>query len=356
MTRVFTVYNCGTNFNRQRTDEVIASLATRTEGAENREWLITDGVGSKTSWNPFARMPILTQPLQTSHGWKQIDAPVAARLKGIAEGYGWEENVDHALEVIQAIAMGSNTDWARSITTPSAINMAGWSRGAVTCHMLAHALAKHPFLRNIPVNIFAFDPVPGPGNFKLEQVSLPSNVRNYTAVIMEDESRGIMKPVIFGTDADENSAKKFKMIPLPGGHTTAVFSVRSEVGTIGRALVDHFLTKHGTRLRASLLLTSVQYCELYAKVRMDLGKYREMTGSWLQHLLGTRARNVPNKFRDTAYFINAHHAHKFEKAFPALWRMLNSGSGSPDEVDRAAALVRAVAPTTFKSLGHVGIL
>jgi hypothetical protein len=37
MPRVFTVYNCGTNFNRERTDEVIANLAARTEGAENRE-------------------------------------------------------------------------------------------------------------------------------------------------------------------------------------------------------------------------------------------------------------------------------------------------------------------------------
>ena len=127
-------------------------------------------------------MPILTQPLQTSHGWKQIDAPLTARLKGIAEGYGWGENVDHALEVIQAIAAGSNPDWTRSVTTPSAVNMAGWSRGAVTCHMLAHALAKHPFLKNIPVNIFAFDPVPGPGNFKLEQVSLPTNVRNLSLI------------------------------------------------------------------------------------------------------------------------------------------------------------------------------
>jgi hypothetical protein len=356
MTRVFTVYNCGTNFNRHRTDEVIANLATRTEGAENREWMITDGVGSTASWNPFARMPILTQPLQTSHGWKQIDAPLTARLKGIAEGYGWGENVDHALEVIQAIAAGSNPDWTRSVTTPSAVNMAGWSRGAVTCHMLAHALAKHPFLKNIPVNIFAFDPVPGPGNFKLEQVSLPSNVHSYTAVVMEDESRGILKPVIFDAGADENTGKKYKMIPLPGEHQTAVFSVRSEVGTIGRALVEHFLTKHGTRLRTALNLTNVQYCELYAKVRIDLAKYRELTGSRFQHLLGTWVRNVPNRFRDTAYFINAHHAHKFARAFPRLWWMMNGGAGSPDDVDRAAALVRGLAPTTFESLTHVGIL
>jgi hypothetical protein len=234
--------------------------------------------------------------------------------------------------------------------------MAGWSRGAVTCHMLAHALAKHQFLKNIPVNIFAFDPVPGPGNFKLEQVSLPSNVSHYYAVVMEDESRAIMKPVMFDAGVDENSGKKFKTIPLPGEHNTAVLTVRSEVGTIGRALVDNFLTKHGTRLRDCLNLTHVQYCELYAKVRLDLSKYRTKTGNWLQHALGTQVRNVPNVFRDTGYFINAHHSHKFEKAFPTAWRMMRTGAGSPAEVDRAATLVRGLAPTTYQSLVDAGIL
>jgi hypothetical protein len=357
MPRVFTVYNCGTNFNRERTDEVIANLAARTEGAENRDWMITDGVGSTPSSNPLGKMPILAQPRQTSRGWKDADAPWTARLKGITEGYGWEENVDHAVEVIQAIAMGSNPDWTRGITTPAAINMAGWSRGAITCHMLAHALAVHPYLKTIPVNIFAFDPVPGPGNFKAEQVSLPSNVNHCSAVVMEDECRQVMKPVTFDLGADEKSGKRFKTIPMPGAHNTAVLWARSEVGTIGAALAHQFLTRHGTRLRNPLILTDVQYCELYAKVRMDLLKYRKMKGSALQRrLLGTQARNVANNFRDTSYFINAHHARKFQKAFPALWRMLNTGSDGPEEVDRTAALLRGRAPTTYQSLVDVGIL
>jgi hypothetical protein len=356
MSRVFTVYNCGTNYNREQTDEVIANLAARTEGAENREWMISDGVGSTTSRNPLARMPILTQPLQTSHGWKHIDPPMMARLKGIADGYGWEENVDHALEVIQAIAIGSNADWTKAVTTPAAINMAGWSRGAITCHMLAHTLANHRFLKHIPVNIFAFDPVPGPSNFKLEQVSLPINVKHYSAVIMEDESRRIMKPVIFDPGLDENSGKKFKIIPLPGEHNTAVLSMRSEVGTLGAALAHKFLTKHGTRLRNPIVLSDVQFCELYARVRIDRSKYRKMTGSCLHHLLGDQARNVANKFRDTEYFINEHHAHKFRKAFPALWQMMNTGARNPADLDRMATFVRGLAPTTYQSLVNVGIL
>ena len=357
MSRVFTVYNCGTNFNRERTDEIIANLAARTEGGEHRDWMITDGVGSTPSSNPLAMTPGGNGLVQTSNGWMENDSPRTARLKGILEGYGWEQNVAHALDVIQAIAVGSNADWTQSIATPSAINMAGWSRGAVTCHMLAHALEKHPYLRNIPVNIFAIDPVPGPDNFHLEQVSLPSNVHHYTALVMEDECRRIMKPVVFDPSDDETSGKKFKSIPLPGEHNTAVFWGRSEIGTIAAALAHKFLTKHGTRLRDPMRLSDLQYCELYAKVRLDIAKYRERKGSWLQRkLLGTQARNVANALRDTAYFINAHHARRFEKAFPVLWQMLNSGARSLAELSRAAMSLRGLAPTTYQSLEQVGIL
>src|SRR5262249_45296418 len=92
MSRVFTVYNCGTCFNRERTDEVIANLAARTEGAENRDWLITDGVGSKPTHDPRARTPGTVDPIT---GRKDPNAPRQARLKGIAEGFGWEPNVAH---------------------------------------------------------------------------------------------------------------------------------------------------------------------------------------------------------------------------------------------------------------------
>jgi hypothetical protein len=347
MSRVFTVYNCGTGFNRDRTQEVIANLASRTEGSENRDWMINDGPGSKPgSKATLARTPGLHDP---KTGFK-TKAPAFAQLKGITEGYGWDHNVEHAMAVIGAIQTGSTTP----ITT---INMSGWSRGAITCHMLAHALAAHPQTQGIKVNIFAFDPVPGPNNFKLEQISLPSNVHHYTAIVMEDEARKIMKPVTFVDSADEESGKKFRTIALPGAHNTAVITLNSEVGTIGAALAHKFLIKHGTRLRAPFLLNDVQYCELYAKVRLDMAKYRGMTGSKAQKkLLGVFKRSVRNDFHDTPYFVNGHHAKRFEKSFPVLWRMM--GQGAPDQatVDREATLLRGRAPTTYQSLTALGII
>src|SRR5262249_2756149 len=128
MSRTFTIYNCGTCFNRERTDETIANLASRTDGSENREWMINDGVGSKPkSANSLAHTPGLCDPVT---GFKS-SAPPMARIQGIVNGYGWDQNVAHALAVVKALIAGSNSP-------PTVINLCGWSRGAITCHMMAH--------------------------------------------------------------------------------------------------------------------------------------------------------------------------------------------------------------------------
>lgn len=347
MARVFTVYNCGTGFNRDHAEEVIANLAARTIGSENREWMINDGPGSTPGKKKgtLARTPGLHDP---KTGFK-TSAPAFAQLKGITEGYGWDHNVAHAMEVLKALIAGSNTP-------PTVVNMSGWSRGAITCHMLAHAMVKDPVTAGLPVNIFAFDPVPGPKNFRLEQISLPDNVRHYTAIVMEDEARGIMKPVTF-VDGSDEEGKRFKTVALPGAHNTAVLSLKSEVGTIGAALAHKFLTKHGTELRDPLLLDDVQFCELYARVRLDIAKYRAMTGSKLQKkLLGVFQRGVKNTFNDTAYFVNEHHARRFRKAFPGMYKLMSFGAPDRATVDREAAQIRSRAPTTYKSLVEVGII
>jgi hypothetical protein len=189
MPTVFTIYNCGTSHNRQNLDETVADLARRTVESENRDWMINDGPGSyshpASSSAPAsarglavqAKTPGTRDPIS---GLKEI-APFAV-LRGVVDGFGWNENVAHVMVVLGA-----------TIDLPQTINMVGWSRGAITCFMIAHALAKNPRTSSIPVNIFAFDPVPGPGNFDdPDKVTLPANVQAYAAVVQEDERRKIL--------------------------------------------------------------------------------------------------------------------------------------------------------------------
>ena len=56
MAQVFTVYNCGTGFNRERTDELIGYLGSITSGMQAKpnsvtpqdKWMICDGPGSSS--------------------------------------------------------------------------------------------------------------------------------------------------------------------------------------------------------------------------------------------------------------------------------------------------------------------
>lgn len=346
MTRIFTVYNCGTGFNREKTDELVANLATRTGGSENRDWMINDGPGSAKGKRSTAHTPGTVDPLS---GFK-VSAPLA-KLKGMISGFGWEQNVDHAMAVVKAINAGS-------LQKIDVINMAGWSRGAVTCHMLSHALHADPETKAIRVNIFALDPVPGPGNFGPEQITIPPNCFRYTAIFQEDEARKIMRPVVVDPLNDEESDTRFKFIPMPGAHNTGVMRLKTEVGLIVASLAHNFLSRNGTSISEQIRLTPRDLCELYAKIRIDIKKYRAMRGSGAQRrLLGTEARGmVSNPFRDTAYFINDHHRRQFEKVFPAIWRAISGSQVDAAALQAALTQCRSVAPTTYRSFEEVGIV
>jgi hypothetical protein len=243
-----------------------------------------------------------------------------------------------------------------TIDLPRTINMVGWSRGAITCFMIAHALQQNPRTSAIPVNIFALDPVPGPGNFHdPNKVTLPLNVKNYTAVVQEDERRRIFKPVLI--DANETPGVKTKFFYMPGGHSSGVFRTKTEVGLIAAFLVHRFLGKHGTRLNDPIRLSTRDLCELYAKVRLEMAEYHSAGGGILT-LLGRQRRKVSNVFQDTAYFINDHHARQFRKMFPQIWSALDQGVADSARAAFQTALkvVQNSAPTTFLSLQKTGVI
>jgi pimeloyl-ACP methyl ester carboxylesterase len=352
MPEVFSIYNCGTSYNRQNLDETVADLARRTVGAENRDWMINDGPGSYShhvgksatalvrGLAAQAKTPGTRDPIS---GLKEGSA--FAVIRGVVSGYGWEHNVDHTMAVLNA-----------TLDLPRTINLVGWSRGAITCFMIAHALNENPRTKPIAVNICAFDPVPGPGNFHdPEKVTLPANVKKYVAIVEQDERRKIFKPVLI--DEDDSPGMKTRFYYMPGGHGTGVFRSKNEVGLIATFLVHRFLQKHGTRLNNPIGLTRRDLCELYAKVRLNMAEY-EKSGGGILLLLGKQRRTLPNRFQDTGYFINDHHASQFRKTFPQVWSALEHGVNAARQRAFESVLValKNSAPTTYLSLEKVGIL
>ena len=342
MPRVFTVYNCGTNFSRDNKDETVANLADRTAGAENRDWMINAGPGSASSARSITP--------GTSRGDNPITKMVA-RIRGLLGGYGWEQNVEHTLEVINAINAGS-------AQTISGVNLVGWSRGAITCFMIAHALQEQQATRTLPVNIFAFDPVPGPGNFDdPNKTTLPQNVVHYAAVLQEGESRFIMKPVALPLN-EQGPGQTRVSYPMPGAHSAGVSRRKQDSGLVASFLAHEFLQRYGTVLTSAIQLTSRDICELYANMRLDLiASGKKSRGGVIRKLAASR-KEIINEFRDTVYFINWHHADNFQATFPEVWRAMEVGvtRNNKASFDAGVAAMRSRAPTTYRSLVEAGIL
>jgi len=203
---ILTVYFCGTGSTKfDDTDEhywngeLVSTLAQNNLGREFAEWIIVNGPGSGN--------------LQDDELF--VKSGRYNKLFGAALGLGWSENVKHASQIImgkfnwqreklteenyqqlksagipiQDVTNERSWLWRKydygsrhvtqqqlqeqiikqfrkDNTIPTQVNLIGWSRGGISCHMLANTMLNDSQLSNIPVNIFAIDPVPGSLNFQ----------------------------------------------------------------------------------------------------------------------------------------------------------------------------------------------
>ncbi|MBJ2116852.1 MULTISPECIES: hypothetical protein [Proteus] len=319
---VLTVYLCGTGSNSFDNNnptfwqgELVSTLAQNNQGREFAQWFIVDGPGSGN--------------LQEDDLW--VESPNYSDIKGSLFGSGWEENVNHAL-----CLMKGHFDWQREKLTeqqynqlkkagipiedvkvtgsflwrkydygdrhvtqqqlqqqiirifrkdgiiPTQVNLVGWSRGGITCHMLANAMLADPQLKDIPVNIFAIDPVPGPLNFQPEKVSLGKNVKEYVGFYARDERSKGFTCVIPTVAADT----KMHIFPISGRHATLVGNASIDGSEGENALyapgivVRHFaevcLTRWGCDLANKLALTDTQITDYHTDIANDADKYIAM--------------------------------------------------------------------------------
>ncbi|WP_239739671.1 hypothetical protein [Proteus penneri] len=319
---VLTVYLCGTGSNSFDNNnptfwqgELVSTLAQNNQGREFAQWFIVDGPGSGN--------------LQEDDLW--VESPNYSDIKGSLFGSGWEENVNHAL-----CLMKGHFDWQREKLTeqqynqlkkagipiedvkvtgsflwrkydygdrhvtqqqlqqqiirifrkdgiiPTQVNLVGWSRGGITCHMLANTMLADPQLKDIPVNIFAIDPVPGPLNFQPEKVSLGKNVKEYVGFYARDERSKGFTCVIPTVVADT----KMHIFPISGRHATLVGNASIDGSEGENALyapgivVRHFaevcLTRWGCDLANKLALTDTQITDYHTDIANDADKYIAM--------------------------------------------------------------------------------
>lgn len=323
---VLTIFFCGTGSNKFDTThenfwngELISTLASNHLGHEFAEWIVVDGPGSGN----LQADDLFTRTKEYG-------------LSGTLFGKGWEENVLHALNIIKGkcdwqreqlteaeynrlkaagipiedVKVEGSWFWRkynygdRSITQqklqeqiiktfrkdgviPTQVNLVGWSRGGISCHMLANAMFKDSLLKNIPVNIFALDPVPGIGNFQEERVKLAANVKEYVAFYARDERSKGFSCVIPQTA----TGTKTCIYPMAGRHATMAGNATSsggvptdasdlkvlfEPGHIVRHLAETCLKRWGVQLQKNLDLTQADLENLTNGIVRDEAKFKLM--------------------------------------------------------------------------------
>lgn len=367
----FTVFFCGTGSNSfdfansdYHSGELISTLARHCGGMEFVDWIIADGPGSG---NHQEDEKFVTPG--NYWGWQ-----------GVSTGKGWQENVAHALAMIHGEAKWSRkqlTDLnytilkkagvaindaeidldAMSVTLPdrkvtqqqlqmqkikifrkskpvTQINAIGWSRGAVTTHMFAHALSEDKALKHVPLNIIAVDPVPGSGNFQLNRTSIPANVKNYVGFYARDE-RSLGFAATLPSFAKGVEATIY---PMPGRHATLVGNAGNYIGGNGaqvfnapgkvvKMLAENYLTEWGTSLTKRLLYSEAEMLRCYDEMVGQEGLFKALRKTVYTTQRGqSKDRDVSvgqdwmsSKFQavkqlsSAGPFINWHHAKLFHQ-------------------------------------------
>ncbi len=288
--------------------------------------------------------------VQTVRNDNAGEAPRAMGLRGKAFGKGWGNVVMRVMTDLQA------ANDAAPITT---VNLVGHSRGAVTCHMIAHAI-EHRMPR-VRCNIFAIDPVPG-GVFdfspwwelsaadrtqlgldgKSPEV-LPHNVDLYFGIYMEKDTNpcfGVLGP----GKLIRSGVTLVASVPMYGKHGDCVKSDIANVpaSKIALSILMEFLSATGVAVDLTKVLTTSEYAETYAQLYLraiaagdnpkSVDNYSKkkvagmvaasvLTGGLVGLALAAghcsgywrnrRASDIPNDFRTNPYYLNYHHRDMF---------------------------------------------
>lgn len=376
---VVTIYFCGSGNHRGKDDKfAIPKLFNDTRGDRK---IIFDGPGGADIKNTEALLKevetggtgrSLRHPTRKGAWGRLLNRGHGTKLTGVT-GKGTQSNIVMALQWL----------WLEWYKEPFVdINIAGFSRGAVSCIMLAHSIqaAGFPLQGKIRVNIFAYDPVPGGKNdFKNKGTfgttgragdpgTLAPCVASYRSILQEnlkktmlgvvpkDKNFKCVVPVYTGDNPDRTDRELF---PMPGVHSEAAKYInRYGPGEIGIHLCQSFLEDHGTKFEKDSKCTDVQLIEAYAVTRGTFTQDGKASGAKLKPSK-YRAPLVANPLRDHSFYINAHHEDLIRRNFNELYRAIETASTNPDAVqklgdNRRGVLSRKV-PLTMIQLANIGV-
>ncbi|MGB7763264.1 MAG: hypothetical protein WBL61_25740 [Bryobacteraceae bacterium] len=289
----------------------------------------------------------------TSHSQREPNNTIATLghechpRKKINDGPGW-----HTLDLFgKFFGQGMDSRCRSTVTEiltwkPEVVNLAGHSRGAVLCHMIANDLAANNFPGTI--NMVVLDPV-NMSSHTQRAGQLRSKVKlgSYVAIVMENESSSFfpltdVKPL---SRMFEGSISAFNM---PGTHGSGTQCLTSPIGAAIKGMIKFLMQWWGSTFDAPAPKPK-DLLELFATIHTathfdNKVKYDSkglVSERWVTN--DTKGMNKPEdfkaqyqkvarqdqvgkmvdpQFRDNAYFFNKFHASCFKVSFPAIYERL----------------------------------
>ncbi len=356
---VLTVYNHGTGgsstkgYDKLEIVNCFGNLHAASDPAGlNKRWLITEGVGS--TLDPANRKLLefdaASGSLRVS---KSGGVSGAKKLWHQIVGAGVQDNVQNLVAVLKHLKAGNRL--------PDAINMIGWSRGGVTCFRQAYELWHNTDLgvANIPVNIFAVDPVAGGSADAERQGSvLYPNVRNVIVILATGERRRAFYPKTQQSlTVASNSATRTAFVHFPGIHSD-VAKINGEPGIVVFDMCARFLSHCGTLVPSHDGFTSQADRLLQCYFNMTLGSKkigtRILSGSKAKQTKGwtNKSTGLMNVIKGGGAFkernlaveqvsdegesmVNIHHEALFERHYPSLYALCFRSGLPPFEWQQA---------------------
>lgn len=262
---VLTIVNHGTaNSTDTATSEgfmlVISKIASL---LGNQNWQLNQGAG--------------TAALEATGVVSPFSGGVGA---GVTGGLGVETNVTRSVAWIKQ-RMGS-------VGNNPVINLAGHSRGSITCYKIARALAQDPDTAYLRVNIFAIDPVPGntghaftKNGENYKNIVIGGNVQKGESFLLlaESEHRLIFRPYVDALYSSGMPRHRFDTIPGTHGGINMLGGPEAEAAEIVLSRALEFLKRNGSEFGPHVddhILNGDQRLERYAEIMNRIKKYKAL--------------------------------------------------------------------------------
>jgi hypothetical protein len=249
---------------------VISKIQTLLDGADDWDWLLCEGAGTKKLRHQYIGNneadfvdldpddPLDHVELDLPHAGARPAPPLAgivgmpeARriaspfLGGVFAGQGVDANVARAVRFV-------NYRKTQGVDGRLQVNLAGHSRGSMTCYKIASALDKL-YGNQVNVNIFAIDPVPGnTGSINkgmYRDIALGSNVQNSFLMLAEMERRLNFRPYIDAKYAGGNAAHRFDTMPGIHGGINELTGSEGEAARLVLSRAVRFLMENKSKFR-----------------------------------------------------------------------------------------------------------